>query len=110
MGKNKLTLRIKNSDRVHLKENFKRYMTALPTGVTYIASEMGIYQGQQVQVTSLHITYHHGIATHSITCSMINDCKIVRLPLICINRALPLIRDGKKISLHHKELIIDLGS
>jgi hypothetical protein len=110
VSKNKLTLRLKNGDRVHLKENFKRYMMESFTGVTYMSSEMGILQGQQVIITGLHIMYHKQKAYHSITCRLNHDRKVVRLPLICINRALPLIRDGKKISLHHKELTIDLSS
>ena len=106
----RLKLKINTGDRVYLKDTFEKYFSKYSTGITYRPDEMNIFRGQQVIVTSLVTTYAHKKVYHSFTCRMtkVHGSREIRLPIVCINRSQPLIRNGKKISLIHKELYIRL--
>ena len=111
MNKPRLKLRIKEGDKVYLKTDLqKQFWTSV---LTYNPKEMNVFKGQFVVIYCYGITYNWDTQTHesTITCNLVNTrSNMVRLPLSCINRSYPLIRNHRKYSLIHKQLYVDLGS
>ena len=99
-----LSFRIKTGDKVYLKGRFKPYFRK-EMNLMYRPAEMDILQGKQIVIAL--VLPEFSTITESIVCTNLNTITtLVRLPLICIDRSKPLIRNGKKYSLLKKTLYI----
>lgn len=108
LGKIRHKLRLETKDEVYLKDSFERYFTK-KTGLLF-RKEMNALCGQRVIVSSTIKTYHENSdPTYSFVATSVNGLKhCERLPLECIDRGKPLIRNGRKYSLINKDLYIQI--
>lgn len=104
---------IKLEDKVYLKHEFKRYFST--QDLLLYTPEMDRFKGKQVLIKSLHVTHSFKAPYNPIDDHFTFVCRIanknlnlgdieVRLPIVCIDRSQPLIRDNRKVMLKNKQL------